>query len=80
MLHWRTYLPKVALFCGRDIGKAIADTEHTLVYLNTLQPWLLRLHQAASPENQIRLFPSLMTTLLLVWQHSGYVGGGEGGG
>ena len=62
----------IAVTLCRDIGKAVADTEHCLVYLNTLQPWMLKLNQTFSPEGQIRLFPPLMMTLLLVWQHSGY--------
>ena len=54
----------------RDIGKAIVDSEYYLMYLNTLQPWFLRLNQAYSPDSIMKLFPPTIKTLLLVWQHS----------
>ena len=57
------------IFC-RDVGKAIVDNEHSLMYLNTLQPWFLRLHQAFNPDTIMKLFPPTIKTLLLVWQHS----------
>ena len=57
------------IFC-RDVGKAIVDSEHSLMYLNTLQPWFLRLHQAFNPDTIMKLFPPTIKTLLLVWQHS----------
>lgn len=56
----------------RDIGKAIVDCEYYLMYLNTLQPWFLRLHQAFSPDSLMKMFPPTIKTLLLVWQHSRY--------
>ena len=58
--------------CYRDIGKAIVDCEYYLMYLNTLQPWFLRLNQAFSPDSIMKLFPPTIKTLLLVWQHSRY--------
>lgn len=57
----------------RDIGKAIVDTELCLMYLSALRPWCLKLHEAHYPDTITRLFPPLMMTLLLIWQHSGYV-------
>lgn len=62
----------------RDIGKAIVDCEYYLMYLNTLQPWFLRLNQAFSPDSIMKLFPPTIKTLLLVWQHSRYCIAGIG--
>ena len=63
---------KYYLLSHRDIGKAIVDCEYYLMYLNTLQPWFLRLNQAFSPDSIMKLFPPTIKTLLLVWQHSRY--------
>lgn len=59
------------LHVQRDISSAIADTEHCLMYLTALHPWLQRLSLAHSPETLAKTFPPLMATLMLVWQHSG---------
>ena len=56
-----------------DIGRAIVDAELCLMYLSALRPWCLQLEEAYSPETITRLFPPLMMTLLLTWQHSGCV-------
>ena len=58
------------IFFHRDIGKAIVDSEYYMMYLNTLQPWFLRLNQAFSPDSLMKLFPPTIKTLQLVWQHS----------
>ena len=52
--------------------QVIIDTELVLMYVNTLKPWFQKLHAAFSPETLIKLFPSIVVTLSLVWQHSGY--------
>ena len=52
--------------------QAIIDTELVLMYVNTLKPWFQKLHAAFSRETLIKLFPSIVVTLSLVWQHSGY--------
>lgn len=56
-----------------DIGRAIVDAELCLMYLSALRPWCLKLEEAYSPETITCLFPPLMMTLLLIWQHSGCV-------
>ena len=56
-----------------DIAQATREAEHCLVFLHTLRPWLLKLHNAQYPNTMISSFPPIMATLLLIWQHSGWV-------
>ena len=67
---WVRGYSNIVLLFHRDVGKAIIDCEHYLMYLNTLQPWFLRLNQAFNPDSIMKLFPPTIKTLLLVWQHS----------
>ena len=55
-----------------DIAQALQEAVHCLAFLRTLQPWLLRLHDAQHPDTMISSFAPITATLLLVWQHSGY--------
>ena len=48
------------------------DTELITMYVNTLKPWFLKLREAFSPDTLLKIFPSLIVTLSLVWQYSRY--------
>ena len=46
------------------------DTKENLQFLSTLQNWFEELHVCLNPSRLLKLFPPLIHTLFLVWQHS----------
>ncbi|KAL5499629.1 hypothetical protein EMCRGX_G011081 [Ephydatia muelleri] len=58
------------LHVHREVGKAIADTELCLLYLNSLKPWVKQLADTHSIEALTCIFPPLMHLLFLTWQYS----------
>uniref|UniRef100_A0A1X7UKN4 Uncharacterized protein n=1 Tax=Amphimedon queenslandica TaxID=400682 RepID=A0A1X7UKN4_AMPQE len=68
--HARSTYADAFIDVHRDMEKSIIDTELSLMYISTLKPLFLKLEGAFSPDTLTDLFPSLVTTLSLVWQHS----------
>ena len=50
--------------------QAELDTRENLQFLSTLQNWFEELHVCLNPSRLLKLFPPLIHTLFLVWQHS----------
>jgi dynein heavy chain len=42
------------------------------MYVNTLKPSFAKFHSITSPEDLLKIIPSLMTSVALVWQYSGF--------
>nr|WAQ15579.1 axonemal dynein heavy chain E [Halisarca dujardinii] len=59
----------------KDVDKAMRECQLSLMFLNTLHPWVLRLRNAVSSPDIMRTIPALMRTVYLVWKTSQYYGG-----
>ena len=49
--------------------QAIEDAKNCIMFLNTLKPWILRLHKAHDTDDIIRVFPPLLHVVQLIWRN-----------
>ena len=49
--------------------QAVDDAVECIIFLNTLRPWVRRLHESHDTDDIIRVFPPLLHVVQLIWRN-----------